>query len=160
MPGSRGRVAVGLVRVCPLLLASSIAAGGAGDLSEYEVGAQPPQRRLPVLPRFEHDRANRKLLFIDNAMFANLSGDIGLRRHRPSPRPVVLRPTEPWESFGLIGYHTVVQMGPQDYRMYYDTGWTMENRNDFHRYTVRLLTLPISGVTPDGVVSQWPRRSA
>eukprot|EP01045_Picozoa_sp_COSAG04_P058689 COSAG04_NODE_28675_length_274_cov_0.594286_1_plen_85_part_01 len=85
MPGSRGRVAVGLVRVYPLLLASSIAAaGGAGDLSE--VGAQPPQRRLPVLPRFEHDRANRKLLFIDNAMFASLSGDIGLRRHRPSPR--------------------------------------------------------------------------
>ena len=35
----------------------------------------------------------------------------------------------------MLVYNTIVQMGPSDYRMYYDTGWTMENRDDFHRYT-------------------------
>ena len=110
-------------------LASSSAAGVDGHPST-------PRPRLSVLPRFQRDRADRKVLFVDTAMFANMSGDIGLRRHRPSPAgQVVLRPTEPWESFGLIAYHTVVQVGPEDYRMYYDTGWTMENRDDFHRYT-------------------------
>ena len=59
-------------------LASSSAAGVGGHPSA-------PRPRLPVLPRFERDRADRKVLFVDNGMFANLSGDIGLRRHRPSP---------------------------------------------------------------------------
>ena len=45
-------------------------------------------------------------------------GDIGLRRHRPSPAGrIILRPTEPWESFGVLVYNTIVQMGPSDYRM-------------------------------------------
>ncbi len=37
---------------------------------------------------------------------------------------IILRPTEPWESFGVLVYNTIVQMGPSDYRMYYDTGWS------------------------------------
>eukprot|EP01051_Picozoa_sp_SAG22_P005985 SAG22_NODE_375_length_11547_cov_12.885657_4_plen_552_part_00 len=139
-PSLRGRGGVAAALVClhllqhwQVVLASSSAAGG----HPSQAGpAGAPRPRLPVLPRFERDRADFKLLFVDNALFANLSGDIGLRRHRPSPAgQVVLRPDKPWESFGMIGYHTVVQMGPQDYRMYYDTGWTMENRDDFHRYT-------------------------
>ena len=95
-----------------------------------------PRPPRPVLPRFRSDPEDYKLLFVDNTMFANLTGDIGLRRHRPSPAGrIILRPTEPWESFGVLVYNTIVQMGPSDYRMYYDTGWTMENRDDFHRYT-------------------------
>lgn len=70
-------------------------------------------------PRFASDPPPTKSLFVDNALFANLSGDIGLVRHRPTPTGTVLVPDKPWETFGFIGYHTVVQAGPTEYRMYY-----------------------------------------
>ncbi len=100
-----------------------------------------PPARMPVLPRFSTDPEDFKMLFVDNALFAELKGDLGLRRHRPSPTgEIVLRPDKPWESFGLLDYHTVLQMGPGDYRLYYDTGWTMVDKDDFHRYTCLALS--------------------
>jgi hypothetical protein len=102
---------------------------------------RPAPARTPVPPRFSADPEDYKMLFVDHALFAELTGDIGLRRHRPSPAgEIVLRPDKPWESFGYIGYHTVLQMGPGDYRLYYDTGWTMVDRDDFHRYTCLALS--------------------
>lgn len=92
--------------------------------------------RSGVLPsRFATDPPHSKSLFVDNALFANLSGDVGLVRHRPAPAGIVLVPDKPWETFGFIGYHTVIQAGPTDYRMYYDTGWVIPDKTDFHRFT-------------------------
>ena len=105
-----------------------------------------PGPRMAVLPRFQSDPADFKTLFVDTALFADLKGDLGLRSHRPEPAgQIVLRPDKPWESFGLLDYHTVIQMGPSDYRLYYDTGWTIAEGfpnagNDFHRYTCLALS--------------------
>jgi hypothetical protein len=100
-----------------------------------------PPTRMPVLPRFSADPEDYKMLFVDHELFAELTGDLGLRRHRPSPTgEIILRPDKPWESFGLLDYHTVIQMGPGDYRLYYDTGWTMADKDDFHRYTCLALS--------------------
>lgn len=90
---------------------------------------------LLLPPRFVTDPPHSKSLFVDNALFENLSGDIGLVRHRPAPAGTVLVPDKPWETFGFIGYHTVIQVGATDYRMYYDTGWVIPDKTDFHRFT-------------------------
>jgi hypothetical protein len=93
--------------------------------------------------RWAHDPAPSKHLFVDHTLFAGsetfpglgLFGDIGLVHHRPAPAGIVLAPSEPWESYGYIGYHSVVVAGPGEYRLYYDTGWLLPDRSDFHRYT-------------------------
>jgi hypothetical protein len=100
---------------------------------------------VPPLPRWAADPPPSKLLFVDHALFANLSGGVGLVRHRPEPAGVVIMPTEPWETFGLIGYHSVVRVSASEYRMYYDTGWLLPDRTDFHRYTC--LALSADGIT-------------
>ena len=91
-----------MVALIYLQVQVAASSGGAGDRpSDPAVGAQPPtdprlkmfphampgppRPRLPVLPRFERDRADYKVLFVDDALFADLTGDIGLRMHRPSP---------------------------------------------------------------------------
>eukprot|EP01050_Picozoa_sp_SAG11_P038465 SAG11_NODE_15715_length_568_cov_1.479744_1_plen_90_part_01 len=71
----------------------------------------------PPLPRWAGDPPSHKSLFLDHALFANLSGDLGLRFHTAAPAGVVLVPTEPWESFGYIGYHSIVQAGPAEWRL-------------------------------------------
>jgi hypothetical protein len=105
----------------------------------YCCAASPPhqQRKGAQLlpPRWASDPAPNKTLFLDNALFANLTGDLGLRYHAAAPAGTVLVPSEPWESFGYIGYHSVVQAGPHEWRMYYDTGWAIPSGTDFHRYT-------------------------
>ena len=87
------------------------------------------------IPRWSHDPPANKSLFVDGALFDKLEGDLGLVRHRPVPAGPILVPTEPWESFGIVAYHSVVVAGPNDYRLYYDTGWTLPDRTDWHRYT-------------------------
>ena len=89
----------------------------------------------PSIPRWRRDPPENKSLFIDGGLFAALEGDLGLVRHRSTPVGAVLTPTEPWESFGIVAYHSVVVAGPGDYRLYYDTGWTMPDRTDWVRYT-------------------------
>ena len=95
--------------------------------------------------RWARDPPDNKSLFVDNALFADLDGDIGLVYHRPTPAGPVLVPTEPWESFGIVAYHSVVVNGANSYRLYYDTGWTMLDRTDWHRYTC--LATSTDGVT-------------
>jgi hypothetical protein len=89
--------------------------------------------------RWAGDPPPQKHLFVDNALFAtNLTGDISLAYHRPVDAGVVLVPDKPWETFGYIGYHSVVSAvvdGAVEYRLYYDTGWTLPTGTDFHRYT-------------------------
>ena len=71
----------------PLLLAAGCAAASAGAPGG----------------RWAHDPAPSKHLFVDNALFAGLTGDLGLVSHRPAPAGIVLTPSEPWESYGYIG---------------------------------------------------------
>eukprot|EP01045_Picozoa_sp_COSAG04_P042694 COSAG04_NODE_13613_length_598_cov_2.378758_1_plen_144_part_10 len=117
-------------------------------------GAQP-------LPRWARDPPPSKSLFLDHALFANLSGDLGLRYHTAAPAGVVLTPTEPWESFGFIGYHSIVQAGPTEWRLYYDTGWTIPSGADFHRYTCMATSSDgINWVKPDLHVATFQNSTA
>jgi hypothetical protein len=54
-------------------------------------------------PRFAGDPPPTKSLFVDHALCANLSGDVGLVYHTPEPAGVVLVPDKPWETFGFVG---------------------------------------------------------
>ena len=126
----------------------------------------------PPFARWARDPPPQKHLFVDAALFANVSGDALLVRHAPQPADVPLRPDWPWETFGFIGYHTVLTTtlrdGTTQHRMYYDTGWIIPSKNDFHRYTCLALssdgvawTKPNLGVatfmnsTENNIV--WPR---
>ena len=82
----------------------------------------------------QHTRP-QKHLFADGSNVADLVGSIGLVYHPAAPAGPALLPTEPWETFGYIGYHSIVRAGPSDYRMYYDTGRVNSGGTDFYRYT-------------------------
>ena len=88
------------------------------------------------------DPPRNKTLFVSsNATIDRLSGAVALRLARPTPVAApALVADKPWESFGLIGYHSIVRAGPRDYRLYYDTGWTIPGRTDFHRFTCLALS--------------------
>ena len=66
---------------------------------------------VPPLARWARDPPPQKHLFVDAALFANVSGDALLVRHAPQPADVPLRPDQPWETFGFIGYHTASMSG-------------------------------------------------
>ena len=97
----------------------------------------PPAPPSSTTNRWSQDPAPQKHLFVDGEKIASLNGSnsIGLVYHQASPAGPVLLPTEPWESFGYIGYHSLVKVGPAEYRMYYDTGCVNEAATDFFRYT-------------------------
>ena len=113
---------IALLALLTLTGQQRIVAASAAPAAAQVVGSQLGSRES-VLPRFARDPPPTKSLFVDNALFANLSGDISLVRHRPAPAGIVLVPDKPWETFGLIGYHTVIQVGHADYRMYYVRAW-------------------------------------
>ena len=71
---------------------------------------------------------DKPLLFVDAAVLASASDGLELQVHPPSHGPLVLWPTEPWESWAVFGSNSVVQLRPGDanysaeasIRMYYD----------------------------------------
>ena len=60
---------------------------------------------------------NRRELFIDDVLIAQLSGGAEQRIHHPQPQEIVIKHDEPWEGTGC-GYHTIFKDGDL-YRMYY-----------------------------------------
>jgi hypothetical protein len=60
---------------------------------------------------------DRRELFIDQHLIAQLTGDATRRLHHPVPREVALTHDAPWEGSGS-GYHTVIKDGDL-YRMYH-----------------------------------------
>lgn len=112
--------------------------------------------------RWANDPAPSKHLFVDDALFASLSGDVGLVHHRPESVGIVLSPSEPWETYGYIGYHSVVRVPETgEFRLYYDTGWTTPDRSDFHRFTcMATSTDGVSWLKPHLGVSTFMNSSA
>eukprot|EP00039_Didymoeca_costata_P012280 m.176182 g.176182 ORF g.176182 m.176182 type:complete len:592 (-) comp15438_c0_seq14:899-2674(-) len=45
---------------------------------------------------------------------------VALVVNQPYKGPRVITQTEPWEAYAVFAYNSVVQAGPQDFRMYYD----------------------------------------
>lgn len=64
------------------------------------------------------DIGSRRELFVDDFLVATLSGGAERRLNHPTPREMVLKPTNPWER--LLGYITVFRDGDR-FRMYYKT---------------------------------------
>lgn len=60
---------------------------------------------------------DRRELFIDQHLIAELKGDASRRLHHPIPREVAVTHDAPWEGAGS-GYHTVIKDGDL-YRMYH-----------------------------------------
>ena len=60
---------------------------------------------------------SRLELFVDRELIDEMSGDAGLRLHKPVPREVALVTDKPWEG-NTCAYYTVFQDGDL-YRMYY-----------------------------------------
>eukprot|EP01006_Ploeotia_vitrea_P021184 TRINITY_DN53537_c0_g2_i1.p1 TRINITY_DN53537_c0_g2~~TRINITY_DN53537_c0_g2_i1.p1 ORF type:complete len:539 (+),score=63.37 TRINITY_DN53537_c0_g2_i1:47-1663(+) len=61
-----------------------------------------------------------KILFVDNTVFTHKSGDLTLQLNPPPPATPVITPTEPWESWAVFAYNTVIQFNETYVRMYYD----------------------------------------
>lgn len=68
----------------------------------------------PISP---HALGNRRELFIDDTLIAQLTDGAYRQMHRPQPKEIALRHDAPWEGTGT-GYHSVFQDGSR-YRMYY-----------------------------------------
>lgn len=60
------------------------------------------------------------LLFTDQAQIAHMDSRLEARLHQPSKGPVVVAPTEPWESYGVSAWTSVLRVSPTEDRMYYD----------------------------------------
>ena len=68
----------------------------------------------------DHTPEGLLLLFTDHALFAQLDQRLQTRVNAPSKGPVVIAPTEPWESYGISAYNHVLRVSPTEDRMYYD----------------------------------------
>ncbi|MCA9173084.1 MAG: hypothetical protein KDB14_01155 [Planctomycetales bacterium] len=66
------------------------------------------------------DVGNRRELFVDDYLIANITGDVRQQLMRPEPAEVVLVTDEPWEG-NTSGYYSLFQDG-ETYRMIY-RGW-------------------------------------
>ena len=60
------------------------------------------------------------LLFADDSLLASIDPRLERRNNAPQKGPRVLQPTEPWESYAVFAYNSVVHVGPGEYRLYYD----------------------------------------
>ena len=60
------------------------------------------------------------MLFTDRALFAAFDERLETRVNRPSKGPVVVAPTEPWESYGISAWTHVLRVSDAEDRMYYD----------------------------------------
>ena len=75
---------------------------------------------LAILPARAADPIaidNRRELFVDQHLIAELTGDATRRLHHPRPREIALTHDAPWEGAGS-GYHTVIKDGDL-YRLYH-----------------------------------------
>jgi hypothetical protein len=89
------------------------------------VAAMPPQARTVTTLSAT---ASQPLLFVDDTVLSSRSASLELRAHPPDAGPLVLWPTEPWESWAVFASNSVVQLHPGDanyteatsVRMYYD----------------------------------------
>jgi hypothetical protein len=63
-----------------------------------------------------------KLLFVDDSLFFNSSGQLSLRLQIPQKAGVVLEPELPWESASGYYYNTVIRMNSTHVFLYYDCG--------------------------------------
>ena len=69
------------------------------------------------------------LLFTDNSLFSSIDPRLELRNNAPAKGPRVISPTEPWESWAVYAFNSVVHVGPGDNRMYYDCVDSKEGPN-------------------------------
>ena len=60
------------------------------------------------------------VLFTDRTQLAHVDPLLEARVHAPVKGPVVVAPTEPWESYGVSAWTHVVQVSAAEARMYYD----------------------------------------
>jgi len=59
-------------------------------------------------------------LFLDDKQLSETTGDIALQVNNPiKHEEPVLRPTEPWENWGILFYQTVLFVAADDIRLYY-----------------------------------------
>lgn len=64
--------------------------------------------------------ADTLVTFFDLSQIARSSSALQLRVQQPTKAGVVISPTEPWESWAVFGYNSVLSVAPGDLRMYYD----------------------------------------
>lgn len=64
--------------------------------------------------------AASKVLFFDGTHIEATTGDVRLTLHRPAKLGRVLAPTEPWETYAVLAYNTVLKVDAGDFRLYYD----------------------------------------
>lgn len=72
---------------------------------------------LPLAAGEPIDIGSRRELFVDTALIDDLSGELSLKLHHPTPREIAFQFDQPWEG-SASGYPTIFQDGDL-YRMYY-----------------------------------------
>ncbi|MGB0579289.1 MAG: hypothetical protein ACPGVU_06270 [Limisphaerales bacterium] len=72
---------------------------------------------LPIRAAEPIDIGDRRELFVDQHLIAELKGNASRRLHHPIPREIALTHNAPWEGAGS-GYHTVIKDGDL-YRLYH-----------------------------------------
>jgi len=61
------------------------------------------------------------VLFVDRTQIASIDSRLELRLQPPQKRSRIISPTEPWESWAVFAYNSVVAgNGTRPHRMYYD----------------------------------------
>eukprot|EP01079_Euglenida_sp_SAG-EU17-18_P004641 gene4641-4841_t len=60
------------------------------------------------------------MLFVDHQVLRTLDSRLWLQPNPPALGARVLWPTEPWESWAVFAYNHVLQIAPDQIRMYYD----------------------------------------
>merc|ERR1719313_1059789 len=60
------------------------------------------------------------VLFYDNRSVSEMDPRLQVRLNPPSKGPIVLSPTEPWESWGVLSYNSVLRAPDGQARLYYD----------------------------------------
>jgi len=66
------------------------------------------------------ESADTLVTFFDLSQVAETDPALELRVQRPAKEGVVIAPTEPWESWAVFGYNSVVAVSSTDLRIYYD----------------------------------------
>eukprot|EP00040_Diaphanoeca_grandis_P030387 m.179576 g.179576 ORF g.179576 m.179576 type:complete len:633 (-) comp31981_c0_seq2:690-2588(-) len=65
--------------------------------------------------------SDQLLLFLDDTLFSTIDPRLSLRMEPPTKGPWAVTPTEPWESWAVFGYNSVVAGdGERPHRLYYD----------------------------------------
>eukprot|EP01051_Picozoa_sp_SAG22_P021078 SAG22_NODE_4512_length_1247_cov_1.487805_1_plen_395_part_01 len=80
----------------------------------------------------------QRLRFLDDSLFANVSGGLELRVNKPAKLGVVLRPDNPWEAYRMYGMSVLKIAG--EFRLYYQC-WA---------HPTEIPKAPRDGPTPSG----------